>query len=1147
MKKLYLLMSLAACLLTGAAQAETKSFPKIQKPTVSFYEQMNTFGQARYIPAQALAPYCERINENTRKNVCGIQQLAADRQVPLEDGMEFLPGSNGMYEIHYGRAGARVHEKGVIVLRMELCQQLVKLLFAVSVDGDIFPLTQFRQEFYRIYPGRAHWRLVHEEAGLVIEMQAVAPVALGAYGVQCRLDITSTRSKSREVSVLCGFTKVSEEVDFMRDWVAVSARQDIVRYDCPQENPMIGHPSHDDKRYLYDTNYQVLGGFDAPSHATANTVAAKYFDLGGGETKQAYLTAVIDSPGYEQGIVERVESFFGQNKNLPESVRKELARQALDTHLLRVVDADKRFKQYAGKPDDVFKASVQRWETGCWRDSRVQFTLPDKKLQAVANMAVNDWLPGLIQRPGLVHDAKYVDIWNYIFCYRHVHAAIDGGYEDYGLNYLRLLSNHQQENGWVRSIMANFKTPAHPTRFDASYINTAWHYFKWTGDIVAIRELFPTLENATRFIESSQDPDGDNIYSDLFNQWKSDYDDRTPNSTFQTAIVWRAYHDLAELAGVLGYTDKQDQYAKKAADIQKAAAEELWSDEMVMLCTSGPLGIKRYHPQSLEVEIPVWTGFVDQYQARVLTDWYLANHANYDRQGGIWMVDNDWWPAVWSQHVPAPGDYLMIGWALMLTGHHDEGANILQTVAGGSFRNQIPGFSYIYNPDGSLGGDDPGTVQGAWNRAIFEGLFGIKPNLDQNRIVFRPAFPADWPYAKLDRKGTAFSWTRDENLQTYQVKTESAVTQVIEAPVRNPVEKVLLNGQRMEYKISPDMGCARVCVELPKGGGKLEIYTKPESFAVTAPDSARPGEVITVNIEGVDQYQFKDPYRFFAVQNQQNDLLRLRLKKQACGRASAFLHCKKDNLEWIHPVHLWTMPKTAKEAVQRTVTEPIDDNAGLVCLDLEGRCNVDIQTCFKHRWKFDSHGVTEKIAYWSMPLFELTESLPEQLWVEHIPFKLAPMGPGEAAQTNDMIMVANTEPYSLPTGCRIEFEPAKLNKVYLLSLNMNLPQKCYIPAALVDVHYTDGTIETTELIPPVNFDSYYQDFGINTLAYPLKTKPSYGQTQWYIAFWFDLQDQHLTATDIKCNPKKTAAAIEVRSISTETFIALAGVTLDQAK
>ncbi len=154
------------------------------------------------------------------------------------------------------------------------------------------------------------------------------------------------------------------------------------------------------------------------------------------------------------------------------------------------------------------------------------------------------------------------------------------------------------------------------------------------------------------------------------------------------------------------------------------------------------------------------------------------------------------------------------------------------------------------------------------------------------------------------------------------------------------------------------------------------------------------------------------------------------------------------------------------------------------------------------------------------------------------------MGPGDAAKVNDMVMIANTEPHSLPTGCRIEFEPKKLNKLYLLSLNMNLPQKSYVPAVLADIHYTDGTIETTELIPPLNFDCYYQDYGINTIAYPLQTKPSYGQEIWHRQFYFDLREQHLTATDIQCDSDKTAKAIELRSITTETFMAVAGITLE---
>jgi len=122
-----------------------------------------------------------------------------------------------------------------------------------------------------------------------------------------------------------------------------------------------------------------------------------------------------------------------------------------------------------------------------------------------------------------------------------------------------------------------------------------------------------------------------------------------------------------------------------------------------------------------------------------------------------------------------------------------------------------------------------------------------------------------------------------------------------------------------------------------------------------------------------------------------------------------------------------------------------------------------------------------------------------------------------------------------------------LRKAYLLSLNMNLPMKAYTPAATVTVRYTDGSQKVTELIPPLNFDSYFQDFAINTVALPLTTAiPGHGQKQWANYYRCNLDQMHLTMTDVICDPAKKVDRIECRSVATETFLGIAGVTLLEA-
>jgi glycogen debranching enzyme len=153
----------------------------------------------------------------------------------------------------------------------------------------------------------------------------------------------------------------------------------------------------------------------------------------------------------------------------------------------------------------------------------------------------------------------------------------------------------------VDSVTADFKTDAHPTRFEESYIDAAYHYYKWTGDLESIRQLYSTLVGAAKWLDANLDPDGDNLYKDTMHQWKSDFDERGPSSTFETALVRKAYADLAEIATKLGKPEDAAKFQAKSEAIMHAAQRELWSNEFAMLGPKCPLGLLRLHPQSLEM------------------------------------------------------------------------------------------------------------------------------------------------------------------------------------------------------------------------------------------------------------------------------------------------------------------------------------------------------------------------------------------------------------------------------------------------------------------------------------------------------------------------------------------------------------------
>ena len=351
---------------------------------------------------------------------------------------------------------------------------------------------------------------------------------------------------------------------------------------------------------------------------------------------------------------------------------------------------------------------------------------------------------------------------------------------------------------------------------------------------------------------------------------------------------------------------------------------------------------------------------------------------------------------------------------------------------------------------------------------------------------------------------------------------------------------------------------AIVQVETQPGGGTVEVTTVPKSWKLNAPARAAKGDVVGFDFNGIDNYKVIDKFNFFEIIEQSGHLLKAKIKRPGSGLAGIFFECTVGNITWIEPVTIETLPPTAKDYQDVTVKEPLPQNSNLVQLDLSEAYTDNINTCFDHKFEWDADERVDAsytgwvrdaskqpgIHYWSQPLFVLNETVPQQIKVGDIPFKLGKMTKSLSKSDKNLIMLANTPPRELPSSAVIPVDSRKLHKIYLLSLNMNLPQKSYVPAVEVIVHYEDKTRTELQLISPLNFDCYYQDHAVNTLGYPLSVEAGYTMIERRLEPFKD--GFHLTMTDVVCDPSKKVTSIEIKSIASETFYGLAGVTLLEA-
>jgi hypothetical protein len=1148
---LFTALLLSPLAVTSAAVDEKPYAPKVELSNEPVNARPPT-----YVPAQTVAAFPERLLPSYQKIAVGIKELAPDNFTPVEGGIALLPGKKGSFAIHHRRAGVRCHENLVFQMRLEKVQQLASLRLALQVNDRFVWLSELPLKAMTYFPGRVRYELEDPKLQLAAVVEVVAPAVTPAYGFIANVSVSNLAAKDVELKLLAlGSAGAAPPKSLAGDKLGT----DHLQINCAKEAAALK------LRIPYDTNLSMLVGWDGGSEAAAVANAAtRTLRLKANDKGEAQLTAFLDSPGYdEQTVRPQIAAFFNKRSEIPENVRQRMIEEALDTYFRVLVGGDRKFAEVRNDGGASLAANLKAWATGVERTEKVRFELSDKKMESLANLAADDLFPGIVQPPGIVHDAKHGDAWNYIFCYDHVHAANDLALEPRALDYLSLLSCNQKPDGGLLGVLNDFKTDGHPTRWEESYIDSLWHYYKWTGDLEGVRRLWPTLTNAAEYLDKALDPDGDHLYKDTIHQWNSDFNNRGPSSAFQTALVFKANRDMAELARKLGKPEDALRYEAKAQAIQTAAMKELWTSEFGMLGAKCHLGLLRLHPGSLDMAIPIWTGMVNRYQGVMLADWVRNNLAFTDKKGGLYFYQNDAWPVVFSQHLGLEGDMLLAAWGLILSGRHEDGARSLATASAMAYRSSTPGFDQVFNSSGTGGsGGDWIFSQGPFMRALVEGVFGVTPEFDENRVTIHPRFPQDWNHARFSRPGLDINWQRQGNEQTFRVTTAANVRCRFEIPVNSATTSVLLDGKAVKPAMTPGMGWAVLDIETGNGGGELKLVTAPREWRIDAPATLEPGATAEVKLGGISTYEIEDPDGFFEVLQKSGDRATLKLKRAGSGQATLFVRCTTGAADgpitWIEPVTFLTQPRSAKETTKQTVLEPVPEGSKLLPLDLSAAYNDSIQTCFLHPWQPDSaftgtsgvprlnqSGRLSKISFWTMPLFSLTAPLPREVTVGNIPFLLGDMKADLSGK--NLILLNNTPPRETDTAAVLHVGGRNLRKAYLLSLNMNLPMKAYTPAAAVTVRYTDGNEQVTQLVPPLNFDSYFQDSAINTVAMPLSSAmPGHGQKEWANYYNCNLNQMHLTMTDVICDPAKKVDRIEFRSVATETFLGIAGVTLLEA-
>jgi len=364
-----------------------------------------------------------------------------------------------------------------------------------------------------------------------------------------------------------------------------------------------------------------------------------------------------------------------------------------------------------------------------------------------------------------------------------------------------------------------------------------WH-LNWTGDMEYARQVFPALQRHLAWEKNTYDPDNDGLYDAYCCIWASDALQYNGGKvTHSSAYNYRANKMVAEIAKKLG--EDPTPYEKETELILSAINSELWiADKGWWAEFTDNMGHGMRHDNAA-----LWTVYhsIDSdihdpfkaYQATRYIDTeiphmpVLAN--GLDDKTTYVISTTNWQPYDWSINNVAFGEIAHTTLAYWQAGRYDEAFKLFKgNVLDAMYLSSSPGnVSQTSFYDAALGElyRDFSDATGMGVRAMVQGMYGIIPDLMNDRLVIRPGFPDDWDFAEIETQNMNYSFKRIGNIDKYIIKPnllKKNVQLIMEVNAwMNKVKSIKVNGEDAAYTLIDD------AVSMPKirfDAGKALIY-----------------------------------------------------------------------------------------------------------------------------------------------------------------------------------------------------------------------------------------------------------------------------------------------------------------------------------
>ena len=419
------------------------------------------------------------------------------------------------------------------------------------------------------------------------------------------------------------------------------------------------------------------------------------------------------------------------------------------------------------------------------------------------------------------------------------------------------------------------------------FFDALLRHLSWTGDMDFAREAWPALERHAawerrlfrRDFGTASEPLP--LYEAYAAIWASDnLQYNGGGAAHSSAYSLYLNRKMAQLSKRLELQPEiAASYQAEADAIGRAMRKLLWMDRRGAFAESREwLGGRK-----LAENPAVWTMYqsLDSEVCDRKEAWLVASERlrslqkipvigeGVPKDAGWQMACSDWQPYVWSLTLLALAENLATALALFQAGLSRDGYALLRgSLLDAGYRGLCPGnfpMSLQLDPHRQESQRDFGDPIGCASRAIVQGLWGLRPELLNERIYISPQLPSEWSEAELRHPDIVVEFRVHEGTEFWNVKPsfakEIALTlELVARTIRLP--EVKINGHPHDIHFVDDaVGTPRVVLEAAKPGPwdiELRWHGDAPPKVPSGPLHCTIGATI-VWPQGVQHHRIEDP------------------------------------------------------------------------------------------------------------------------------------------------------------------------------------------------------------------------------------------------------------------------------------------------